>query len=1202
MGARNKWAAIAVAAAIVFASTPHAQAEEAKPAIRNLAAGLDYQWSEQPEASRPDGARKLTDGKRGALNVSDPAWVGHVKGMTREVTFDLGGSKSISQIKARFLQDWPTNETLVPLTVSMYVSDDNVHWGLLTHKATQLLWGDGPPRDETYAWDGAADGIKSKPGASMAYARYVKVAFSMHTRAHTLIDEIEIAGADGKLAGAEAVPAEPVGLLPPGEATGGIRHLALFYNGHYPQGKGDWSKERIVPNISYVNRSGEPTDWMFDGVLYLGLQTPEGRGFNGSANLNDWTWYLNKTFAAGGDMDQLNAATAEVGAKLNDPAHKTKVVLMIPDPGEWMTDFGDVDGDGVSENFNASAVGAEAALCNRAKAIQWYVDQARQLWATKSYSRLELVGLYWLEEQISTSSDGPATVKAAGDIVHAANLKFFWIPHFLAYKSYMWKEVGIDAAAFQPNYFFEEMGDERLEDAANIAKRYGMSLELEFDDRMVNDGVFRERFVDYLNSGVETGLMQNGFKAYYQGNNAVYDTALSATPSTRVLYDWLYQFVKGTYQPNDSAPPEVEVRMNGQPLQSGVVVPDTENVRFTWEIQDDDGSGLVQVTAKFDGKPYAAGTEIDLNGKAGKHELSVTAAAGKTKTTSYVIEAGATASGLMKQVDEYRAGGELPNADGYRALKSHLEMMKRFEGRDEAEATKYVKGFNTALDRLRQEQGISPGAYNALKEGVYYTIGSLAQDKPAEASSVEGGLAALAAGKAVDGFPATRWASHTVDDTWFQVDLGDSVEMDTVRIDWEYARAKTFRLLVSDDKQSWRSVTSENGGRLTAQDGKNTIRFEPTKARYIRFVGIERETFYGYSFYEFGVYDLNPKAAIPAIDGLQASIGASSKRVTVEGLSMDGKLVDVNLKVVDPQGNVHDAGKATVAETGGFRIDFPLPGDLQGVYEVWATAEGMNEPAKVSFEYKSDDRTAPVTTAVVTPDRPDGRNGWYRQSVTVTLTARDEASTVTETVYSLDGGTVWHAYTGPLVFAADGTYGVSYRSTDRQGNAEAPQTIRFAVDGTGPVIAIAEPVDGRTYASADEIAAAFTAADDGSGTDEAATVARLDGRPVRAGTAVVLYELELGMHEFTVTAADLAGNIATRTVRFETAAGIDGLKALVERFRSAGRIDNKGIATSLLKKLEAGNVTGFIHEVEAQAGKHISNEAAAVLLRDARAL
>ena len=59
-------------------------------------------------------------------------------------------------------------------------------------------------------------------------------------------------------------------------------------------------------------------------------------------------------------------------------------------------------------------------------------------------------------------------------------------------------------------------------------------------------------------------------------------------------------------------------------------------------------------------------------------------------------------------------------------------------------------------------------------------------------------------------------------------------------------------------------------------------------------------------------------------------------------------------------------------------------------------------------------------------------------------------------------------------------------------------------------------------------------------------------------------------------------------------------------------IDNKGIANSLSKKIEAATKAGglakanilnaFINEVEAQSGKHIAGVAAQVLLQDAKAL
>lgn len=540
---------LAMIVAMMFSIIPFAYADEAQSEVRNLARNATYSWSEAPEANYPDPGHKLNDGIHGTRNVLDSAWVGHIRKKTREVVFDLGEAKSISGINARFLQDWPGSAILFPLTVSMYVSDDNVHWANLTNKATQTLWVDGPPVDETYAWDSQTDGVPGFEDGKFAYARYVKVSFTMHTRAWTFIDEIEIMGTDGKAAGAVQLPPQEFKYLQPGEATAGIHDLSLLYNGHYANGDGDWSKEEIIPQISYVDQNGEPVDWFFDGVLTLGLISPDGRDFGGGANLKDWKWYLDKTFDADGELHQLNEATKEVGAKLGQPDHKTKVVVMIPDTGEYLTDFGDVDGDGISENFNAGAIGEESAMANRQKAIRWWMDEVLQRWEANHYSNLELAGLYWLSEQVSTSASGPDMLKYVNGQIHGEGLKSFWIPHFLAYKSYMWEEVGFDAVAFQPNYFFEDMSSERLDDAAYTAKRFGMGVEIEFDGRMLTDEVFRNRYKEYLDGGVKYGYMNDTFKAYYKGSGPVLrDAAASQDPDIRIMYDWLYQFVRGTYQ------------------------------------------------------------------------------------------------------------------------------------------------------------------------------------------------------------------------------------------------------------------------------------------------------------------------------------------------------------------------------------------------------------------------------------------------------------------------------------------------------------------------------------------------------------------------------------------------------------------------------------------------------------------------------
>ncbi|WP_227793305.1 DUF4855 domain-containing protein [Paenibacillus guangzhouensis] len=934
---------------------------------RNLALGLPYTWSQAPEASRPDDQKKLTDGKyakmvNGKPDFNDPAWVGHLRKKTREVVFDLGEQKSITKINAHFLESWPTNNVLVPLTVSMYVSDDKVNWGLLKDSATQELWRDGT-YDETYRWDGSKDGIKAAgPSAQIAYARYVKVTFTMHTRAMTFVDEIEILGQDGKVEGAVTVPTYTPKFLEAGEATAGIQHLGLLYNGQYANDLGTWTKERIIPNISYVDKDGKIKDRLFDGVLYLGINSINpGRDFGGKAYLEDWKWYLDKTFAKNGDMDALDAAASEVSKALNQPGMKEKVVLMIPDPGESITNFGAIEQGGESLNFNDS-VGKEKAFANREKAVQWWLQQVKSRWEAKGYANLELVGMYWFEEQISTSQSGPDLIRSVSSTLHdmqisGKDLKFFWIPHFFAYKAFMWKDVGFDAVTIQPNYFFEPMDKERLEDSANLAKQYGMSNELEFDDRMLTDGVFRERYIDYLNNGASTGLMTEGFKSYYQGNNAVYNTAVSKDPATRVLYDWLYQFVKGTYKVNEDQPSKVNVQMNGKPFQSGMKLLDTENVAFTWNLETDDG--LTKVTATFDGKPYT-GTDISLEGKLGKHELVITVTAGKMVTKSYVIETTTNAAGIKVLVDRFQKAEQFTDGVVAPTLSNYLEMMKRNENTDVAQAAKYLKGFNAKLDEFKQAGQIKDEAYNTLKESVYYLTGNLAQGKSAEASSTEGNNPNYAPGKAVDGFPASRWASEYVNDTNFTVDLGKPVLMDTVRIDWEVARAKTYKLLVSNDKKTWKSVKGD--GAITAHDGKETVQFTPVLAQYVRFQGVERNTEYGYSFYEFGVYNLSGTVDVKAIEGVQATIDNTTKKVTVTGLAMDTGKIDATLKVVDPQGKVNYEGQANAAD-GKITFAFQLNGDVEGKYEATLSVKDM-EPIKVSFEYK---KPTPPTT---TPDSP----------------------------------------------------------------------------------------------------------------------------------------------------------------------------------------------------------------------------------------
>ena len=168
-------------------------------------------------------------------------------------------------------------------------------------------------------------------------------------------------------------------------------------------------------------------------------------------------------------------------------------------------------------------------------------------------------------------------------------------------------------------------------------------------------------------------------------------------------------------------------------------------------------------------------------------------------------------------------------------------------------------------------------------------------------------------------------------------------------------------------------------------------------------------------------------------------------------------------------------------------------------------------------------------------------------------------------------------------------------------------------DTQPPAIAIHVPAAGE-YEHHQMLMLDFHVTDDLSGVYR--VDADLDGVAVSDGEIIDLLNLSLGEHTLTVVAEDTAGNLSQETVTFTVVTNLSSLSETVERLFESGDIDNKGIANSLLSKLNAaqaaldrGNVEAarnildaFINEVEAQRGKHISEWAADLLIADAIAV
>ena len=180
---------------------------------------------------------------------------------------------------------------------------------------------------------------------------------------------------------------------------------------------------------------------------------------------------------------------------------------------------------------------------------------------------------------------------------------------------------------------------------------------------------------------------------------------------------------------------------------------------------------------------------------------------------------------------------------------------------------------------------------------------NLALGRPATSSSTQNactdsttappytGAGCLGPENAVDGNLDTRWGSATagapptpavpgVDPSWLQVDLGSSQSFNTVVITWEAAYAAQYQIQYTNADPAtnpvWSVATTNNAG----AGGTETLTFPTVQARYIRMYGEVRGGNYGYSMWEFQVYNI-------------PQLGASTERYSTS--SSNSSLVVDNL-------------------------------------------------------------------------------------------------------------------------------------------------------------------------------------------------------------------------------------------------------------------------------------------------------------------
>ena len=480
----------------------------------------------------PANSTVLTDGKHATGNDIHNGQYFKIQGNSSplEFVYDLGAIGAVQKFTAEFTNrgDWGVQ---APFEVTVYLSMDGKDW----YKASVM---DVTPESDNSITQASCEMDKA------VQTRYVR--FEMMTCNWAGISELE---AFGTTSTAGAAKLEESGLVKRGEdALGfykpnkevldGASDLVLLYHGTQTD---NWNVEKLIPYLAYVDTEGNIKDTMFDSFLFLMTGNfPSGSATTMEFVKSDLEWNLDDLFNEGENILALEEAAGQVKKALGLPEDfKYTFAVSLYRPHHDCTNFGDIDGDGKSDNM--------ASMENRLTAMKWYMDEFESRLAQLDLKNIKFDSYYWYSEGVYPEAREPELAKATSDEVHARGYDLFWIPWYCASGFDVWKDFGFDVTCMQPGYVFDEkIPDNRMEHATNFMKRYGMGIEIEIGSSAFQNDVLYNRYLNYLASGVKYGYMKDCFHMYYQEIHVYYNAAKAGDPKSRAIYDYTYQFIKGT--------------------------------------------------------------------------------------------------------------------------------------------------------------------------------------------------------------------------------------------------------------------------------------------------------------------------------------------------------------------------------------------------------------------------------------------------------------------------------------------------------------------------------------------------------------------------------------------------------------------------------------------------------------------------------
>lgn len=267
-----------------------------------------------------------------------------------------------------------------------------------------------------------------------------------------------------------------------------------------------------------------------------------------------------------------------------------------------------------------------------------------------------------------------------------------------------------------------------------------------------------------------------------------------------------------------------------------------------------------------------------------------TAAPDQVKTPSFNIPSGV-----------YNAAQEI----NISCMTSDAKILYTTDGSDPTEenGTEYTGPFIVSEDVTIKAIAVKTGMESSAVASITLRFtDNFAFGKECSASSGDASLA-------FDGDMNTRWETEWNDPQWIMVDLGKEYAVSGVKLVWQYAAGKTYKIQVSTDNWIWLDVFTVTDG---APEAILEASFPAVNARYVRMYGTERTSTWGYSIWEFEVYA--NKVGIPVISAEDS--GAGQKLITITpATSEDAIMYTLDGTDPSPTKGILYTGPFTLSET-----------------------------------------------------------------------------------------------------------------------------------------------------------------------------------------------------------------------------------------------------------------------------------------------